>query len=44
MAGTATSQETSLMYATATQSASSLASFAQGLSGEIYADTVAVIP
>ncbi len=43
LAGTATSQQTSLMYATATQSASSLASFAQGLSGEIYADTVAVI-
>ena len=44
MAGTATSIQTNLMYATATQTASSLASFAQGLSGEIYADTLAVIP
>jgi len=43
LAGTANSQQTSLMYATATQSASFLAGFAQGLSGEIYADTVAVI-
>jgi len=43
MAGTATSTQTSLMYSTATQVTSSLASFAQSLAGEIYADTLAVI-
>jgi len=43
LAGTASSTQTNLMYATATQSASSLASFAQGLAGEIYADVVAIV-
>ena len=44
MSGTATSNQTSLMYSTATQTASSLTGFAQSLAGEIYADALAVIP
>ena len=44
MSGTATSKQTSLMYSTATQTVSSLAGFAQSLAGEVYADTLAVIP
>ena len=44
MSGTATSNQTSLMYSTATQTASSLAGFTQSLAGEIYADALAVIP
>jgi autotransporter-associated beta strand protein len=43
MAGTATATQTNLMYSTATQTASSLASFAQALAGEIYSATVAVV-
>jgi len=44
MAGTASSMQSNLMYATATQTSSSLAGFAQGLSGEIFANSLAVIP
>jgi autotransporter-associated beta strand protein len=44
MAGTATSSQTNLMFATAVQTISSLASYAQALAGEIYANTLAVIP
>ena len=44
VAGTASSTQTNLMYSTATQTAASLPRFAQSLTGEIYADTVAVIP
>ena len=44
MSGSASTKQTSLMYSTATQTASSLAGFAQTLAGEVYADTLAVIP
>jgi autotransporter-associated beta strand protein len=44
MSGTATSLQTNLMYLTATQKAPLLSSYAQSLTGEIYANTLAVIP
>jgi len=44
MANTASTAQSNLMYSTATQTSSSLAAYAQALSGEAYADTVAVIP
>ena len=43
LAGSSTATQLNLMYATATQNAASLASFAQSLTGEIYADTLAVV-
>jgi hypothetical protein len=44
MSGSASTNQSNLMYSTATQTASSLAGFAQSLAGEVYADTLAVIP
>jgi autotransporter-associated beta strand protein len=44
MSGSASTKQSNLMYSTATQTASSLAGFAQSLAGEVYADTLAVIP
>ncbi len=44
MAGTATSSQTNLIYGIAVQTVASLASYAQALAGEIYANTLAVIP
>jgi len=42
-AGTSTTAQDQLLYATAGQSAASLSSYAQSLAGEVYAATVAVI-
>ena len=44
ISGSASTNQSNLMYSTATQTASSLAGFAQSLAGEVYADTLAVIP
>lgn len=44
MSGIATSVQTNLMYSTATQRVALLSSYTQALAGEIYANTLAVIP
>jgi len=44
MSGVATSTQTNLMFSAATQTVTSLAGFAQSLAGEIYSDSLAVIP
>ena len=44
MANTATTTQSNLMYSTAMQTATSLGAYTQALAGEVYADTIAVIP